>query len=178
MIGTCHDTTMVQHPGVPATRPLISSPHETFQACLLRRWPISSAAATVWGMLVTRSRLAHDLEMLGLRSGGAVMVHCRMSALGHVLGGAESVVRGLLDALGPEGTLIAYTGWQDAPPDDLDALDEGTRRSYLQEHPAYDPRVALSRRDHGRVPEAARTWPGALHSGHPETRRTWDESHR
>ena len=129
-------------------------------------------------MLVTRSRLAHDLEMLGLRSGGAVMVHCRMSALGHVLGGAESVVRALLDALGPEGTLIAYTGWQDAPPDDLDALEEGTRRSYLQEHPAYDPRVALSRRDHGRVPEAARTWPGALHSGHPETRRTWDESHR
>ena len=49
------------------------------------------------------------------------MVHCRMSALGHVVGGAECVVRALLDALGPEGTLVAYTGWQDAPPDDLDA---------------------------------------------------------
>jgi aminoglycoside 3-N-acetyltransferase len=91
-----------------------------------------------------------------------------MSALGHILGGAESVVRALLDALGPEGTLMAYTGWQDAPPDDLDTLDEQTRRAYLKEHPAYDPRVALSRRDHGRVPEALRTWPGALHSGHPE----------
>jgi aminoglycoside 3-N-acetyltransferase len=139
-----------------------------FQACHLRRWPISGTAATVWGMLVTRSRLARDLEMLGLRSGGAAMVHCRMSALGHVLGGAESVVRALLDALGPEGTIMAYTGWQDAPPDDLDALDEETRRAYLEEHPAYDPHVALSRRDHGRVPEALRTWPGALHSGHPE----------
>jgi aminoglycoside 3-N-acetyltransferase len=96
------------------------------------------------------------------------MVHCRMSALGHVVGGAESVVRALLDTLGPEGTLVAYTGWQDAPPDDLDALDEETRRAYLEEHPAYDPRVALSRRDHGRVPEALRTWPGARHSGHPE----------
>ena len=119
-------------------------------------------------MLVTRSQLAHDLEELGLRPGGAAMVHCRMNALGHVVGGAESVVCALLDALGPEGTLVAYTGWQDAPPDDLDALDEATRRVYLEEHPAYDPRVALSRRDHGRVPEALRTWPGARHSGHPE----------
>ena len=96
------------------------------------------------------------------------MVHCRMSALGHVVGGAESVVRALLDALGPEGTLMAYTSWQDAPPEDLDALNEEARRAYLQGQPAYDPRVALSRRDHGRVPEALRTWPGAHHSGHPE----------
>src|ERR687890_1461960 len=119
-------------------------------------------------MLVTRSRLARDLELLGLRSDGTVMVHCRMSALGYVVGGAESVVRALLDTVGPEGTLMAYTGWQDEPPEDLDALDEESRSAYLEEHPAYDPRVALSRRDHGRVPEALRTWPGALHSGHPE----------
>jgi aminoglycoside 3-N-acetyltransferase len=119
-------------------------------------------------MLVTRSGLARDLKNLGVRRGGVVMVHCRLSALGHVVGGAETVVRALLDALGPGGTLVAYTGWQDAPPDDLDALDEEARRAYLDEQPAYDPRVALSRRDHGRAPEALRTWPGALHSGHPE----------
>ena len=117
---------------------------------------------------MARSWLARDLENLGLGPGGAVMVHCRMSALGHVVGGAETVVCALLDALGPGGTLIAYTGWQDEPPDNLDALDEGTRRIYLEEHPAYDPRVALSRRDHGRIPEALRTWPRSRHSGHPE----------
>jgi aminoglycoside 3-N-acetyltransferase len=119
-------------------------------------------------MLVTRSLLARDLAELGLRPGGAAMVHCRMSALGHVVGGAETVVRALLDVLGPEGTLMVYTGWQDEPPDDLDALDEEMRQAYLEEHPAYDPRVALSRRDHGRVAEALRTWPGSRHSGHPE----------
>jgi aminoglycoside 3-N-acetyltransferase len=96
------------------------------------------------------------------------MIHCRMSALGRVVGGAETVVRALLDALGPEGTLVAYTGWQDGPPDNLDSLDDETRRVYLEEHPAYDPRIALSSRDHGRIPEALRTWPGARHSGHPE----------
>src|SRR5919112_1506402 len=119
-------------------------------------------------MLVPRSRLAQDLEKLGLGPSGVTMVHCQMSALGHVVGGAETVVRALLDAVGPGGTLMAYTGWQDAPPDDLGALGEDERRIYLEGHPAYDPRVALSSRDHGRVPEALRTWPGALHSGHPE----------
>ena len=119
-------------------------------------------------MLVARSRLARDLEKLGLEPGGVTMVHCRMSALGCVVGGAQTVVRALIDVLGPEGTLMAYTGWQDAPPDDLDALDEETRRIYLEEHPAYDPRVALASREHGRIPEALRTWPGARHSGHPE----------
>lgn len=96
------------------------------------------------------------------------MVHCRMSALGQVLGGAETVVRALLDVLGPDGTLVAYTGWQDAPPDDLHALDTEARRMYLEEHPAYDPRVSLASRDHGRIPEVLRTWPGSHHSGHPE----------
>jgi aminoglycoside 3-N-acetyltransferase len=119
-------------------------------------------------MLVTRSRLARDLRKLGLGSGGVAMVHCRMSALGWVVGGAETVVRALLDALGSGGTLMTYTGWQDEPPEDLGDLDEETRRIYIEEHPAYDPRVVLSRRDHGRVPEALRTWPGSRHSGHPE----------
>jgi aminoglycoside 3-N-acetyltransferase len=145
-------------------RGMVRSSHTRHRRC----WPICGTPANVRGMLVTRSQLAHDLDKLGLGAGEVTMVHCRMSALGHVVGGAESVVRALLDALGPEGTLLAYTGWQDAPPDDLDALDEEARRAYLEEHPAYDPRVALSRRDHGRLPEALRTWPSARHSGHPE----------
>lgn len=117
---------------------------------------------------MARSRLARDLEKLGLGPGGVAMVHCRMSALGRVVGGAETVVRALLDVVGPGGTLMAYTGWQDEPPDDLDALDEEAKRIHLEEHPAYDPQIALARRDHGRVSEALRTWPGARHSGHPE----------
>jgi aminoglycoside 3-N-acetyltransferase len=119
-------------------------------------------------MVVTRSGLVDDLGRLGVVAGGVVMVHCRLSSLGHVVGGAEVVVRALFDALGSGGTLVAYTGWQDAPPDDIDALDGEERRAYLEEQPVYDPRVALSRRDHGRVAELLRTWPGSLHSGHPE----------
>lgn len=119
-------------------------------------------------VLVPRSRLVRELAALGVKPGDVMMVHCRMSALGNVVGGAETVVRGLLDAVAPNGTIMAYIGWQDEPPENLDRLSEEARRIYLEEHPAYDPRVALSRRDHGRVPEAMRTWPGARHSGHPE----------
>ena len=56
------------------------------------------APATVRNMLVARSQPARDLENLGLVPGGVAMVHCRMSALGRVVGGAETVVRALLDA--------------------------------------------------------------------------------
>ena len=91
-----------------------------------------------------------------------------MSSLGRVVGGAETVVRALLDAVGPAGTLVAYTGWEDAPPDELDGLSHEDRALVLAEQPAYDPRVGRARRDHGRLAEAVRTWPGAVHSGHPE----------
>lgn len=119
-------------------------------------------------MLVGRERLADDLRALGLRSGATAMVHCRMSALGHVIGGAEAVVRALLDVVGPTGTLVAYTGWEDGPPDDLARLPAAARAAIRAAQPVYDPRVARARRDHGRLAEALRTWPGAIASGHPE----------
>ncbi|MGL6278700.1 MAG: AAC(3) family N-acetyltransferase, partial [Gaiella sp.] len=108
---------------------------------------------------VVRSQLAEDLRALGLRAGSVALVHCRMSALGAVVGGAETVVRALLDAVGPSGTLVAYLGWEDAPPDDLEALSADDCAAILAEQPVYDPRVARARRDHGRLAEALRTWP-------------------
>ena len=119
-------------------------------------------------MRIGRSRLGHELEALGVRSGAVALVHCRMSALGTVVGGAETVVRALLDTVGLDGTLVAYLGWEDAPPDSLDALDAGERELVLAEQPVYDPTTGRARRDHGRLAEALRTWPGAVHSGHPE----------
>ena len=119
-------------------------------------------------MLVGRTQLARELAALGLRQGVVALVHCRMSALGTVVGGAETVVRALLDAVASDGTLVAYVGWDDAPPDDLDALAAADRDLVLAEQPVYDPATGRARRDHGRVAEALRTWPGAVHSGHPE----------
>jgi Aminoglycoside 3-N-acetyltransferase len=41
------------------------------------------------------------------------MAQTRMSAIGWVVGGAQTVVTALLEALGPAGTLLAYVGWDD-----------------------------------------------------------------
>ena len=66
-------------------------------------------------MLVGRTQLARDLRALGLREAATAFVHCRVSALGRVAGGAETVVHALLDAVGAAGTLVACTGWQRDP---------------------------------------------------------------
>ncbi len=60
--------------------------------------------------LVGRARLADDLRALGVSPGGLLMVHARISALGWVIGGSGAVARALLDALGPDGTPMAYAG--------------------------------------------------------------------
>jgi aminoglycoside N3'-acetyltransferase len=62
---------------------------------------------------VTRSDLVRDVRALGVRPGGVLMVHTRMSAIGWVVGGAETVVLAVLDVLGAAGTLMAYLGWND-----------------------------------------------------------------
>lgn len=119
------------------------------------------------GRAITRGELARELRELGVAPGGALMVHTRMSALGWVVGAAETVVWALLDAVGPEGTLIAYTSWEEHAYDDADR-PAGHADAYRTEPPAFDPAISEAVREHGRVPERLRTWPGARRSAHPE----------
>ena len=62
---------------------------------------------------LSRSALVAGLRALGVREGSVLMVHARMSALGWVVGGSGTVVSALLEALGPEGTLVAYASWEE-----------------------------------------------------------------
>jgi aminoglycoside 3-N-acetyltransferase len=101
-------------------------------------------------MTLSRPQLAEQLRALGVTPGGITMVHARMSALGWVEGGADTVVHALLDALEPEGTLAAYVSWQEEP---------GV---------IFDLATSPASRDHGRVAERIRTWPGARRSWHPD----------
>lgn len=116
---------------------------------------------------VVRSELESDLHKIGLERGGVVMVHCRMSAIGWVVGGSETIVRAILDVLGPSGTLMALTGWE-YDSYDLDEWPEVRRAAYLKEPPSFDPELSESQRDFGRLSERIRTWPGARRSRHPE----------
>ena len=57
-------------------------------------------------MLLTQDRIAADLRRLGVRPGDILMIHSSLRSLGHVVGGAATVVDALLEVLGPTGTLV------------------------------------------------------------------------
>ncbi len=116
---------------------------------------------------VGRARLARELRALGVRQGGVLMVHARISALGWVVGGSGAIVQALLDAIGPDGTLMAYAGWEDDP-FDIDQWPEAWRAAYEADLPPFDPHTAEAVHANGRLPERIRTWPGAVRSRQPE----------
>lgn len=114
----------------------------------------------------TRSRLAAALAKLGVQRDGVVMAHVRMSALGWMVGGMDSVVLALRDVVGERGTLMAFTGWEDSPYH-VAGWPRRWQDAY-RDQPPFNPAVSAARRDFGRWPERLRTWPGAIRSRHPE----------
>lgn len=117
--------------------------------------------------LVTRSRLVEDLRRLGLEPGQILMLHASVKAIGWVVGGPDVVLQAILDALGPEGTLMMYVGWEEAPYLTI-ALEEGRGEAYLRECPTFDPERSRANRKWSILTEYLRTWPGACRSNHPE----------
>jgi aminoglycoside 3-N-acetyltransferase len=95
-------------------------------------------------------QIAEDVQAAGVRKGGVLLVHSSLSALGYVPGGPETVVRGLLTALGSEGTLL------------MPAL---SYEYVTANYPVFDVRHTPS--NVGAIPEHFRTRPGTQRSIHP-----------
>ncbi len=68
-------------------------------------------------MHVLRTKLVGQLRTLGVAPGQVLLVHASFRALRPVEGGPEGVIESLLEALGPEGTLVmpSWTGRDDLP---------------------------------------------------------------
>ena len=84
------------------------------------------------------------------------MVHASVRSVGPVTGGVNVIVQALQDAVGPEGTIVAYVDFEPFYADGDDEI------------PVFDKRIAHAARDHGVLHETLRTWPGALRSDHPD----------
>lgn len=114
----------------------------------------------------TRSSLRDDLTRIGLSAGDTVMVHAAMSKVGPMLNGPDALSTALLDAIGPEGTLLVYTSWDSVHDDLLD--DDGRVLAQWRDHvPGFDPQASRAVRMNGVIAEFVRTMPGARRSGNP-----------
>lgn len=67
-------------------------------------------------LAISPRQLAADLRGLGVPAGGVVMVHASMRKLGPIDGGAEVALAALLEAVGPDGTLLMVLGAAAAEP--------------------------------------------------------------
>ncbi len=109
---------------------------------------------------IKRKELTDQLRTLGLRAGDVAMMHASLSRLGMIEGGADTVVEAVLDATGPQGTLLtpAFTAglWNNAltKPDCRDACPRDLCPS---QHPSHE----------GAIPNAALARAGRLRSCHP-----------
>lgn len=118
----------------------------------------------------TRSGLHADLRALGVRAGDTLMLHSSVRAVAGergIMGGPDTILHAIFDALGPAGTLMMYVGWQDIPDYTLD-LPPAARAVYRAEHPPFDPATARAVRENSILAEFLRTWPGARRSHNPE----------
>jgi aminoglycoside 3-N-acetyltransferase len=119
----------------------------------------------------SRASLAQDLAALGITPGMTLLVHASLARIGLVVGGAPAVIHALMDALGPEGTLVmpTFSGgltdpatWRD-PPVSAE-WHEFIRANMLPFDPVRTPTRLM-----GQIAEQFRTWPDVHRSNHPVT---------
>jgi aminoglycoside 3-N-acetyltransferase len=94
--------------------------------------------------------LVNGWRNLGIRPGGVLLVHSSLRSLGPIEGGAETVVLSLLEALGPQGTLLMPA---------LSYRTVGPRSPFFN--------VTTTPSCVGALPEYFRTRPGTTRSVHP-----------
>lgn len=66
-------------------------------------------------MSVTQEDVKVKLQDFGFRKGDRIMVHSSLSSFGHVVGGAEAIIKALMDVVGEEGTILMPTFNHGAP---------------------------------------------------------------
>jgi aminoglycoside 3-N-acetyltransferase len=122
------------------------------------------------GPLCTCGTVVEALRELGVEVGDVLLVHSSLSSLGFVNGGAEAVVRALLEVLGPTGTLVVPTHssdnsdpaeWRNPP------VPEEWWETIRCTMPMYNKQTTRTW-GMGVIPETVRTWPFAVRSAHPQ----------
>ena len=123
---------------------------------------------------VDRDQLAADLRALGLRRGQDLLIHCSLSRVGWVDGGAATLLSAILEVAGPAATLVVPTQTtgnslsSKAFRADTEGLDATARARHIARMPGFDPASTPSA-GMGAFAEHVRTRPAAHRSSHPQT---------
>lgn len=120
-------------------------------------------------VILTKEDLIKQFRACGVAEGQAIFVHTSLKSLGFVVGGAETVIRALLEIVGEEGTLMMPSQtWKNLDPSTGVHWDvpEEYWPVIRQNWPAYDKRITPTL-TMGAVAEMFRSWPGAKRSDHP-----------
>jgi aminoglycoside 3-N-acetyltransferase len=120
-----------------------------------------------------RERLMADLRDLGVPQARPLLVHASLNRIGHVKGGAETVIDALVKVLGPDGTLVTGAGTPE---------NSTTSRAFLARTAGLNPEALERFRDKmpafdrastpttiGAIAEAVRKRDGAHRSAHPQS---------
>ena len=119
--------------------------------------------------IVLKKELLDTFKKIGVMAGQTVMVHCSLSSLGFVCGGAQVVIEALMESVGEDGTLMMPTqSWKNLDPTSGVHWQEPQEWWQLirDNWPAYD-RDITPTNTMGAVAEMFRRWPGTVRSGHP-----------
>jgi aminoglycoside 3-N-acetyltransferase len=117
----------------------------------------------------TRDSLSEHLRASGLKPGQAVIVHTAFSKLGWTVGGAEALIRALMEVLTPEGTLVmpAHTSDNSEPSYWVNPPVPEAWWPVIRAHmPPFDAQTTPTS-NMGMVPELFRTFPNVMRSRHP-----------
>lgn len=120
-------------------------------------------------VILTKEDVIKQFKNCGLAEGQTIFAHTSLKNLGFVVGGAETLLRSLLEIVGEEGTLMMPSQtWKNLDPSTGVHWEEPVEWwSIIRENwPAYDkeitPAIGM-----GVVAEMFRKWPGAKRSDHP-----------
>lgn len=106
------------------------------------------------GKAIGSDEIKQILIEQGIKQGDTIMLHSSLSKIGLVEGGADTVIRSVLEVIGNEGTLAmpSFPGF-------------GFNVDYLKSEPVFDLRSTPSRM--GIITETFRKMPGVKRSLHP-----------
>ena len=104
--------------------------------------------------LLTKEGLIDQIKNIGVAKGDHLLVHCSLSKIGYINGGALTLIEALLESVGPEGTLLmpAFPA-------------KGRNKDYLLEKTVFELNNTPSQM--GVVSETFRKMTGVKRSFHP-----------